>query len=453
MPCYYGASEDKIRSTILAQSSEPSNDENMTQRAMKTELTDGHVLPLKTDLSAIRNEFPIYSKHVAPPLSYLDTGASSLKPTRVIDRLSRYLSFEHANIHRGAYRLSAESTRMYEEAREKVARYLNVKDPTSVLFTRGTTESINLVAHSIENYFKPGDHILLSMLEHHSNIVPWQLLAERKKLKIDFIDINDDASLKLEDLETKIKTLKPKLVAITRLSNAFGSIIPIDRVIELSKQVGALVLVDAAQAAVHERLDLDALGADFVAFSGHKLYGPTGIGILYVAKKAYDIMEPFMGGGDMISSVTVNGSTWAEVPQKFEAGTPAIGEAIALGEAVDFISEYDATVLKEHEEKLFNYAYENLKAAPGVTVYGPVTTGGAHSSAIAFNIDTVHAHDFATIADSFNVQFRGGHHCAMPALRRLGLQSTARISFGIYSVSADIDALMMAIREAQRIFK
>lgn len=396
-----------------------------------------------------RAHFPIFEDR---KLAYLDTAASSQKPRSVIERMSEYLSREHANIHRGAYRLSAESTERYELARRRVAAFLRAPSPECVVFTRGTTEAINLVARSCERWFEPGDTILLSLLEHHSNIVPWQLLAERRGLKLEFVEISDHAVLDLQDLASKLESRRPKLVALTALSNAFGSITPLGECVRLARSHGARILVDAAQAAPHSRIDVAALDLDFLAFSGHKLYGPTGIGALYAKLEHLQRMEPFHGGGDMIRSVDVTGSTWAEPPQKFEAGTPAIAEAIALGSAIDFVEGVGLEKIAAHEHALFEKAKALLQAEPGVTIYGPCRAGVEQASILAFNVEGVHPHDLATVGDTHGVCFRAGHHCAMPALKRLGLQSTARVSFGVYSLEEEIAPLLETIRKARKLF-
>jgi cysteine desulfurase/selenocysteine lyase len=401
-------------------------------------------------MNSIRDQFPIFQAPYKRPLAYLDTAASSQKPKVVIDRLCDYLSYEHANIHRGAYSLSAKATEHYEEARAKIAKFLGAPDESSILFTRGTTESINLVARSLEHLFSAGDSILISVLEHHSNIVPWQLLASRKKLTVHFADINEDATINIEDFKKKLAVHRPKLVSLTHTSNVFGTVVPIKEIAGIVHESGALMMVDAAQSVPHGGVNVVDLGADFVAFSAHKLYGPTGIGVLYVRPDRYALMEPFCGGGDMISNVTIEGSTWAEPPRKFEAGTPPIAEAIAFGTAIDFVSAIGVKKIAEHEAKLFAYAFDKLSKEQGVRVYGPALNGKEQVSILPFNVDRIHPHDLATIADEFNVQFRGGHHCAIPALKRLGLGATARASFGVYSEPQDIDALCEAIRHAKK---
>lgn len=405
------------------------------------------------DLSSIRQHFPIFEeseREVGRPLAYLDTAASSQKPREVIDNLSRSLLLEHANIHRGAYSLSARATERYEAVRLTIAKAINARSDRSIIFTRGTTESVNLAARSLEGWFNPGDVIVLTMLEHHSNIVPWQLLAERRGLKVVFAAIKEDASLDLDDFIEKVRTLKPRLVSFSLHSNAFGTVTPVDDMVAVCREVGAVIFHDAAQAIVHGDVDVQRLDSDFLAFSGHKVYGPTGAGILYVRPEMYRHMEPFMGGGDMISSVTIEGSTWAEPPQKFEAGTPAIAEVLALGAAVEFVDRIGRKEVQSYEQKLFLEAWELLRKE-GLTLYGPANNGGAQSSIIPFNVPGVHPHDIATIADTFNVQLRAGNHCAMPALRKVGLYSTVRASIGVYTQLEDFEQLVDALRHARKI--
>lgn len=401
----------------------------------------------------VRNEFPVFSRYREKPLAYLDTAASSQKPRAVIDRLSSYLSEEHANIHRGAYALSARATELYDQARKKVAAFLGAKSERSIVFTRGSTESINLVAHALENYFNPGDAILLTLLEHHSNIVPWQLLAQRRGIRVIFSDIRDNGLLDMDDFRSKLAQFKPRFVAVTQTANSLGTVTPLAEIIAISQQAGARVLVDAAQSAAHQKIDVAGLNCDFLVFSGHKLYGPTGCGVLYAREDMFSQMEPFQGGGDMIERVTVNGSTWAPYPQKFEAGTPAIAEAIALGTALDFITSIGIERIREHEQRLTERAWELFKTEGDIVLYGPGPEQGQQSSIIAFNLRGVHGHDLSTIADEkFNVQFRSGHHCAQPALDRLRISSCARISFGVYSDLQDVEALLSACKYARRIF-
>jgi len=401
----------------------------------------------------IRGEFPMFSKGGdLGTLHYLDSAASSLKPRSVIERLSYYLSFQHANIHRGAYALSAGATELYHGARGTVAKFLNAASERSVVFTKGSTQAINLVAHALEGEFKAGDTILLTKLEHHSNIVPWQLLAKRRDIGVQFAEIRSDASLDVQDFKSKLQSERPKLVCFTSTSNAFGSIFPVQELISLAHSAGSWVLLDASQAVMHRRVDVQTLDADFLVFTGHKIYGPTGIGVLYAKEELLERMQPFEGGGDMIAEVTTEGSTWAEYPRKFEAGTPPIAEAIGLGAALDFVSAIGLERIESHERKVFDYAWSLLSKEPGVKLYGPATNAGEQGPIVPFTIDGVHPHDFATVADSFGVQVRAGHHCAMPAMRALNLTATARASIGVYSMTSDFDALLQAIQHAKRLF-
>lgn len=399
---------------------------------------------------AARTEFPFFIE--GPGGCYLDSAATTQKPKQVLDTLIDVLVNTNANVHRGAYRLSAVASERYDEARIKVAKYIGARSESSIVFVRGTTEAINLVAYGSADLFSPGDVILLSLLEHHSNIVPWQLLAKRRGLRIEFVDILSDGSLDLDDMRAKVVALKPKLLAVTQLANSLGTVTPIAEVVSLAQSNGAKVLVDGAQGASHIGVDVEALGCDYYVFSGHKLYGPTGIGVLYAKQERLEEMQPFQGGGDMISYVSVEGSGWAEIPQRFEAGTPAFPEAIALGAAVDFIQRFDRDEMIQHERAMVSEALAMLGEEPGITLYGPAIAGKEQLAVVSFAVDCVHPHDFATIADTHNVQIRAGNHCAMPTLRRLGVQATVRMSFGVYSSLDDLKAIRDAIREARGMF-
>ncbi len=401
--------------------------------------------------SPLRAQFPAFAAH-GQTMAYLDTAASTLKPQIVVDRLSRYLSVEHANIHRGAYRLSAQATDLYEQARAGVARLMNAKRAEEIIFVRGATEAVNLVSHGIERQIKPGAVILLSMLEHHSNIVPWQMLAERRGAQVVFCDVTAAGELDIADLKEKLRVHKPALLGITSISNALGTVVPLEQVIPLAHEVGAQVLVDGAQGVLHSRIDVQALDIDYLVASGHKMYGPTGIGFLYGKAALLETLDPFQGGGGMIAQVTVERSTWAEIPARFEAGTPAIGEAVALGTAIEFLRGILGEELHRHESEVIRYGYELLSREPGVTVHGPITRGGPQLSILSFSVDGVHPHDVSTVLDSFNVQIRAGHHCAMPLLKRLGLSATARASIGAYSTKEDFDRLVEGVREVRRLF-
>lgn len=409
--------------------------------------------PQKMTISAlghgIRPQFPIF-KEKGVRLAFLDSAASSQKPQVVIERVSRYLSLEHANIHRGAYELSSHATELFDRARQKVATFLGSKSDRSIVFGKNATEAINLVASSFGEQLKAGDVVLLTLLEHHSNIVPWQLLAMRRGIKVAFASINPDATLDLDDTKRKIQELRPKLVAISAHSNAFGTLLPIREVIEMAHKVGARVLVDGSQYIVHNSVNVQELDTDFFVFTGHKLYGPTGVGVLYGKEEVLESMSPFLGGGDMIEQVDVNGSTWAEIPRRFEAGTPAIAEVIGLGTAIEFVESIGIKNISEHEEKLYQSAIEILLKEPGIQIHGPYDKPGMQRSIIPFNIQGVHPHDLATIVDSVGAQIRSGHHCAMPALKALGLHSTARASLAMYSDLSDFEVLCEGIRKARR---
>jgi len=398
----------------------------------------------------VRDLFPFFKGPYAKKASaYLDTAASALKPTPVIERLTSYLSFEHANIHRGAYELSAHSTVLYNDARATVARYINSKSSQEVVFTRGATEALNLLAYSYGSLLAKDQGLLVSLLEHHSNFVPWQMLAERRQLKLDFIGLTNSASIDIEDYKLKLEKYRPALVALTAHSNSFGTVSDSRELIKLAHDYGAKVVLDATQAVVHGGIDVQHLDADFVVFSGHKLYGPTGIGCLWARQELLAQMPPFHGGGDMIRQVATEGSSWAEAPQKFEAGTPPIAEAIGLGTAIELMEGIGRKKINDHESALYQFAWELLSNLDGVSLFGSRENG---SSILAFSVDKVHPHDLASISDQFGVQIRAGHHCTMPALRALGLQSTARASIGIYSDKGDFEALASAISEARRIF-
>jgi cysteine desulfurase/selenocysteine lyase len=403
--------------------------------------------------SDIRAAFPLFGRKKS---HYLDSAASTQKPAAVIERISNYLSYEHANIHRGAYSLSADATDNYDEAKIKIAKYIGAENEKSLIYTRGTTEGVNLIANAYEDNFEEGDFILLTLLEHHSNIVPWQLLAKRKKLNLIYADITEHAELDVNDFLRKLKDHKPKLVSFTHVANSFGTVFPIEELTDEAKKVGAKVFIDAAQSVQHKKLNVSKLEVDFLAFSGHKIYGPTGIGILYVKPGNEEFLKPYQSGGDMISNVTIGGSEWAAFPQKFEAGTPAIAEAIALGTAIDFISEVGLEKIIAHENKLFAEAFELLSKQTDLTLYGPAVKHGASSgnqaSIISFNLKGVHAHDLSTVADTFNVQIRAGHHCAIPALNRLKIPSSARASIGMYSCIEDFEILVEAAKKAKTMF-
>lgn len=398
-----------------------------------------------------RRYFPHF-EHTSAQSAYLDTAASALKPSVVIERMSKYLSIEHANIHRGAYRLSANATQLYDAARLRVKKWLQAEATHEAIFTRNATEAINLVASSYGSLLQERDTILTTVLEHHSNIVPWQLLKSRSGIHLKFCPITEQAMLHDDTFIALLRQDRPKLVTLTAHSNAFGTIPDLDRLVAEAHGVGAVVLVDATQAVVHGGFSLQDIPADFVVFSGHKVYGPTGIGCLLARRTLLESMPPFMGGGDMIEQVSTEGSSFAPPPARFEAGTPAIAEAIGLASAIDFLERFDSKVLESYERDLLHYASEKLSGFHQLQMYGPGADSGKQRAILSFSVKGVHPHDLATIVDDSGVQIRAGHHCAMPALKALGVPSTGRLSFGVYSTREDIDQLCEGIRRAITVF-
>ncbi len=395
----------------------------------------------------IRDEFPIFDAH--PNLVYLDSAATSQKPQRVIDRLSRFFAEENANIHRGVYALSGEATAMYDAAREGVARFIGAALPREVIFTRGTTESINLVAQSWGRAnVRAGDEILVTEMEHHSNWVPWQVLAQATGATLRVAPVTEAGELDL-DAMTRLITPRTRLVAVTHLSNVLGTINPIRRIADLAHAAGALVLVDGAQSVAHGAVDVLALGCDFFAFSGHKLFGPTGIGVLYGREALLEQMSPWQVGGGMIGAVSLEETTWAELPMKFEAGTPPIAEAVGLAEAIAFVDSVGASAIAAHEAELLSLATDRLTAIPGVRIIG---TAAHRASVISFVLEGVHPHDLGTVLDEDGIAIRAGHHCAQPLMRRFGLAATARASFSVYNTTEDVEALGRGIERARTLF-
>ena len=404
------------------------------------------------DPVAIRREFPTLDQQVnGKPLVYLDNAATSQKPRSVLDALNGYYLHDNANVHRGIHELSRRATEAYEEARAKVARWINAADPHELVWTRGTTDAINLVAGSwgMDN-IKAGDEILLTVLEHHSNLVPWQLLARRVGAKLRYVEIDDQGRLELGDLPSLL-TERTKLVAFNHVSNALGTINPVKDIVAAAKKVGAVVLVDGAQGAVHMPVDVQDLGADFYAFSGHKMCGPTGIGALWGRRELLESMEPYQGGGEMIEFVERDMSTWAEVPHKFEAGTPNIAGAIGFGAAVDFLATLPAEEVAAHERALMSYAMERLAEVPGMRIYGPESVED-RSAVVSFTMGDAHPHDISTILDSEGIAVRAGHHCAQLVMKRFGVSATARASFYIYNTRDEIDRLVDALDVVRGIF-
>jgi cysteine desulfurase/selenocysteine lyase len=400
----------------------------------------------------IRQDFPILARQVhGKPLVYLDSTASSQKPLVVIEAMSAYYETTHANVHRGVYEISEEATAKMEKARVKVARFINARQSKQVIFTRNTTESINLVAYSwgFAN-IDAGDVIVLTEMEHHSNLVPWQLLAQRTGARLEFVPVTDDGLLRLDVYEQLLQQ-QPKLVAFAHMSNVLGTINPAREMIAQAHAAGALVLLDAAQSVPHMPVDVQALDVDFLCFSSHKMLGPTGIGVLYGKRDLLEAMPPFMGGGDMIRTVGLRESTWNDLPWKFEAGTPAIAEAIGLGAAVDYLNALGMENVRQHEQHITTYAMQQLQQVPGLTIYGPDTA--QRGGVISFTLGDIHPHDLASILDQeVGVAIRAGHHCAQPLMDRFGLSATARASFYVYTIKSDVDTLVQGLHKALEIF-
>ena len=400
-----------------------------------------------TDLA---RDFPILSRPGrGRRLVYLDNGATTQKPEAVIEAERRFYRESNANIHRGVHWLSQHATDLYEQARERVQRLLNAESADEIVFTRGTTEAINLVAYSWGRAnLKAGDEVVLTGMEHHSNIVPWQLVCEQTGAVLKVVPITDRGELRLDAYESLLGP-RTRLVSVVHVSNALGTVNPVPRMVELAHAAGAKVLVDGAQAVAHQPVDVKALGCDFYAFSGHKLYGPTGIGALYGRRELLAAMPPWQGGGDMIRTVSFEGSTWADAPQRFEAGTPNIAGAVGLGAAIDYVMAIGLDRIAEHEHRLLAHATEAAQQIPGLRLIG---TAADKAGILSFVVDGIHPHDLGTILDAEGVAIRAGHHCAMPVMTRFGIPGTARASFALYNDEADVAALVAAIGKAQQMF-
>jgi len=399
------------------------------------------------DVATIRKDFPIFETGIA----YLDSANTSQRPRQVTGAMLEYYEKFNSNIHRAAYRIAEEATVRYEGTREKVRQLINASSTKEIIYTRGTTEGINLVAYSWgRKHIKEGYLIVLTIIDHHSNIVPWQILAAEKGATIAFVDIDERGELR-QDQFHKLLERSPRLVAFGQVSNALGTINPAAEMVAAARAAGATVLVDGAQGAPHQGVDVRALGCDFYAFSGHKMLGPTGAGILYGRRELLEAMDPFMSGGDMIKTVRIEGTTYHDLPWKFEAGTQAIAEVIGLGAAVDYLTTLGMDAVRAHEREITEYAYEALSDIDGLTLYGPPPS--RRSGVVSFSLDGIHPHDLATIADRDQVCLRAGHHCAMPLMTRLGVAATARASFYVYTQKVEVDRLVGSIKEAQRIFK
>ena len=400
------------------------------------------------DVEAIRNDFSILKQETDPSLIYLDSAATSQTPDPVIEAMDAYYRTYNSNIHRGIYRISEEATAKYEEARQRIGRFINARRSSQIIFTRNTTESINLVAYSWGSAnLQEGDEILVTVMEHHSNLLPWQLLSQRTGAKMRFIEITDEGVLQLNGLDSLL-TERTKLVAMTHVSNVLGTINPVQELTAAAHAVGAKVLIDGAQSVPHFDVDVQALDCDFLAFSGHKMCGPTGIGVLYGKADLLEEMPPFLGGGSMIRAVQRESSTYADVPAKFEAGTPAIAEAIGLAAAVDYLNKVGLEAIFAHEHELLEYAHQKLSEIEGITIYGPKPR--QKTGAITFNLEGVHPHDLAGVLDTVGVAVRAGHHCAQPLMQKFGVIATARASFYLYNKLGEIDSLYEGLLKAQR---
>ncbi len=404
------------------------------------------------DASTLRDDFPALDQLVeGKPLVYLDNAATSQKPRPVLDALERYYEVDNANVHRGIHELSRRATEAYEDARGRVGAFVGAAEPAEIVWTRGTTEAINLVASAWgTDHLSEGDEIVLSEMEHHSNIVPWQLVADRTGARLRYVGIDDQGRLRLEELDDLLGP-RTKLVALSHVSNALGTVNPVAEIGERVKEAGALFLVDGAQAAPHLPVDVQEIGCDFYAFSGHKMCGPTGIGALWARKELLEEMSPYQGGGEMIDVVEKDGSTWAAVPHKFEAGTPNIAGAVGMGAAVDYLEEIGHRALARHEEQVMGYALERLGRLDDIRIFGPEDPT-ERSGAVSFTLGDAHPHDIATILDSQGVAIRAGHHCAQLVMKRYGISATARASFYLYNDTDDVDRLVEGLEIVQSIF-
>jgi cysteine desulfurase/selenocysteine lyase len=401
------------------------------------------------DAAAARADFEILSRPVyGKPLAYLDSGASAQKPRAVLDAMDSFATRDYANVHRGVHYLSGKATDAYEAARETVRRFVNAGSVNEIVFTKGGTEAINLVSYSyLAPRIQPGDEIVLTVMEHHSNIVPWHFLRERAGAVLRWVDVRDDGSLDVEALDAAINT-KTKLVAVTHMSNVLGTVTPLKEIVARAHAKGVPVLADGCQGAVHEIVDVRALDVDFYALTGHKIYGPTGIGALYAKRAHLKAMRPFNGGGEMIREVTQDSVTYADPPARFEAGTPPIVESVGLAAAMDYLSGFDRAAVSAHEHDLLAYARERVAALNWIRVIGDAPGKGA---ILSFEAEGIHAHDLATILDREGVAVRAGHHCAQPLMERFGVISTSRASFALYNSRADVDALIAALHKARKI--
>lgn len=400
----------------------------------------------------IRSDFPILRPHDdGSRVIYLDSAASSQKPDAVLAAMDYYYRNDYANVHRGVYKLAERSTEAYDQARSRVARFLGVEDEAQIVFVRNTSEAINLVAYTWATAtLNAGDVVVTSEMEHHSNLIPWQLVAKRTGARLEFISIDDEGRLNLDDLDHHLVAGNVKLVAINHVSNMLGTVNPIEAIIAKAHAAGAVVLIDGAQGAPHYAVNLDALGADFYACSGHKMCGPMGSGVLYGKRDLLESMPPFLGGGDMIRTVGLREATWADLPAKFEAGTPSVADAVGLGAACEYLTGIGMQAIQDHERELTRYAYQQLVELPDITIYGPPVEHRA--GVLAFNIGEYHPHDVASLLDEHNVAVRAGHHCTQPLHAKLDLTASVRASFYIYNTHEDIDHLIDGLRHVRSVF-
>ncbi|MEW6637917.1 MAG: cysteine desulfurase [Actinomycetota bacterium] len=403
------------------------------------------------DVKRVRRDFPILERRMGErPLIYLDNAATSQKPRPVIEATRDYYERHNANVHRAVHRLAEEATAAYEEARRKVATFVGAPETAGLVFARGTTEAINLVACAWgRRFLGEGDEVVLTEAEHHSNLVPWQLAARATGARLRFVPIREDGTLDMEEAERLIGP-RTRLVAAIHASNVLGTINPVERLAELAHEAGALMLVDGAQSAPHMPVDVKALGCDFFAFSGHKMLGPMGIGALWGRPELLEEMDPFMGGGEMIREVRLEDSTWNDLPYKFEAGTPNVAGAVGLAAAVDYLNELGMENVREHERRLGDYAYERLTEVEGLTVYGPERD---RAGLVSFSLPEIHPHDLSQLLDAEGIAIRSGHHCAQPLMRRLGVPATARASFYLYNTEEEVDALVEALAKTREFFR
>ncbi len=408
---------------------------------------------MSLDVERIRKDFPILERKVhGKPLVYFDNAATSQKPRQVIDALVRYYEEYNANIHRAVHTLGEEATAAYEEAREKVARFINAPSTESIVFTRNTTEAINLVSYSWGRAnIHEGDEILLTEMEHHSNLIPWQRLAAETGATIRYIGLTDDQTLALDGMENLFEA-NTKMVAMPHASNSLGTINPVEKIAEEARRRGVMFLVDGAQGAPHLPVDVQAIGCDFYAFSSHKMLGPTGVGVLYGRRELLEEMDPFLGGGEMIRKVTFEGATWNDLPWKFEAGTPNIADVIAFGSAIDYLSELGMENVREHEIEITAYALDRLRQLNDITLYGP-NDPAERGGVVSFNLGEIHPHDIGQVLDQYGVAVRAGHHCTQPLMRSLGVAGTARASFYMYNTPEEVDVMIEALKAARDIFQ